>query len=143
MGGYFKPWWRKMGVLTLVMACMFAAGWVRSIYVADQKLLVETNTLHFWLVSRGATISLQFVCVENPLSIQSPQPDSVKVSFPLEAGVGQCTIPNAQLIVYRDQTPAQRFELLGLSFSEFGTKDHERLLRVLLLKGHIGRSSSH
>jgi len=30
MGDYFKPWRRKFGVVTLVMACVFAAGWVRS-----------------------------------------------------------------------------------------------------------------
>ena len=27
---FFKSWRRKIGVLTLVMACVFAAGWVRS-----------------------------------------------------------------------------------------------------------------
>jgi len=31
MGDYFKPWRRKIGVVTLVMACVFAAGWVRSL----------------------------------------------------------------------------------------------------------------
>lgn len=30
MNGYFKPWRRKIGVVTLVLACVFAAGWVRS-----------------------------------------------------------------------------------------------------------------
>ena len=30
MGCYFKPWRRKFGVLTLGMACVFMAGWVRS-----------------------------------------------------------------------------------------------------------------
>jgi hypothetical protein len=30
MGDYFKPRRRKIGVVTLVLACVFAAGWVRS-----------------------------------------------------------------------------------------------------------------
>ena len=30
MGEFFKGWRRKCGVLTLVLACVFAAGWVRS-----------------------------------------------------------------------------------------------------------------
>jgi hypothetical protein len=30
LGTYFKPLRRKVGVVTLVMACVFAAGWVRS-----------------------------------------------------------------------------------------------------------------
>src|SRR6476619_2545374 len=30
MGTYFKPLRRKLGVLTLVMALLFMAGWIRS-----------------------------------------------------------------------------------------------------------------
>jgi hypothetical protein len=30
MGDFFKPWRRKVGVATLVMACVFSVGWVRS-----------------------------------------------------------------------------------------------------------------
>jgi hypothetical protein len=35
MGEYFKPWRRKVGCVTLIVACVFAAGWVRSFYVVD------------------------------------------------------------------------------------------------------------
>src|SRR4051812_37506464 len=35
MPTYFKPLRRKLGVVTLVTACVFAAGWVRSVFVAD------------------------------------------------------------------------------------------------------------
>jgi len=35
MGDYFKPLRRKIGVVTLVMACGFAAGWVRSRTLVD------------------------------------------------------------------------------------------------------------
>jgi len=30
MGEFFKGWRRKTGVVTLVMACVFTGGWVRS-----------------------------------------------------------------------------------------------------------------
>ena len=30
MGDYFKPWRRKVGILTLVLAFLFMAGWMRS-----------------------------------------------------------------------------------------------------------------
>jgi len=33
--GYFKPWRRKIGMITLVLACLSAAGWARSISVED------------------------------------------------------------------------------------------------------------
>ena len=35
MGEYFNPWRRKIGVATLLIACAFAAGWVRSLIVED------------------------------------------------------------------------------------------------------------
>ena len=35
MGEFFKPWRRKIGVVTLVMACVLAAGWMRSLYCID------------------------------------------------------------------------------------------------------------
>jgi hypothetical protein len=31
MAEYFKPWRRRIGLLTLGMSCMFTAGWVRSL----------------------------------------------------------------------------------------------------------------
>ena len=36
MGEFFKGWRRKVGVLTLVMACMFMAVWIRSSLVIDK-----------------------------------------------------------------------------------------------------------
>jgi hypothetical protein len=36
MGDYFKPWRRKIGVVTLVMACVFTAAWVRSQTLRDR-----------------------------------------------------------------------------------------------------------
>ncbi len=32
MLGFFKGWRRKVGALTLVIACVFAAGWLRSLH---------------------------------------------------------------------------------------------------------------
>ena len=35
MGEYFKPFRRGVGVVTLVMACVFMAGWVKSVVAID------------------------------------------------------------------------------------------------------------
>lgn len=43
MGSYFKPLRRKIGVLTLGLACVFAGCWVRSVIVGD---LFEFTTKH-------------------------------------------------------------------------------------------------
>ena len=36
MSAFFKGWKKKIGVLTLVMACLAMAGWMRSLAVQDQ-----------------------------------------------------------------------------------------------------------
>ena len=36
MGDFFKPWRRKIGLVTLVMACLAMGAWVRSHAVSDQ-----------------------------------------------------------------------------------------------------------
>ena len=35
MGDFFKGWRRKIGVVSLVMACVFMGGWVRSFVFGD------------------------------------------------------------------------------------------------------------
>ena len=35
MGDFFKPWRRKFGVLTLLMACVLTGGWVRGSGIKD------------------------------------------------------------------------------------------------------------
>ncbi len=35
MDDFFKSWRRRVGVITLVLACVFVAGWVRSLRVSD------------------------------------------------------------------------------------------------------------
>lgn len=36
MQKFFRGWKRKLGVVTLILACVFAAGWVRSLIVIDE-----------------------------------------------------------------------------------------------------------
>jgi hypothetical protein len=42
MRGFFKGWKRKLGVVTLGLACLFAAGWVRSLSVRDATRFTVT-----------------------------------------------------------------------------------------------------
>jgi len=35
MGDFFRGWRRKIGCVTLLLACLFATGWIRSQIVAD------------------------------------------------------------------------------------------------------------
>ena len=46
MGEFFRSWRRKIGVLTLLMACLLMAGWVRSLSTIDWLTLETWNS--FW-----------------------------------------------------------------------------------------------
>jgi hypothetical protein len=35
MGEYFRSWKRKIGVVTLLLACLFMSGWIRSLRTTD------------------------------------------------------------------------------------------------------------
>ena len=53
MGDYFKPWRRRLGVMTLVMACVFMGGWMRSFSVGDQVGMTIGNSNHFLTSAKG------------------------------------------------------------------------------------------
>jgi len=57
MPTYFKPWRRKIGVMTQVIACVFAAAWVRS-FVANDSIgfPVQKHTTVGLMSARGALI---------------------------------------------------------------------------------------
>ena len=49
MSEFFKPWRRKIGCVTLLMACVFAAGWVRSPFFTDViSYSTGENSADFW-----------------------------------------------------------------------------------------------
>src|SRR5262245_57497608 len=54
---YFKPWRRKIGIVTLVAACVLMVGWVRSRFVAD---LVSYRTTSHKSEARSIDGTLQF-----------------------------------------------------------------------------------
>src|SRR3954462_3489874 len=53
MREFFRGWRRKLGVATLVMACVFAAGWVRSLFHRDNINLSRTA----WVVSKNGQLA--------------------------------------------------------------------------------------
>jgi len=58
MREFFKPWRRKLGSLGFVVACVFAAGWVRSPYVTDAVTYsTGENSVASWF-SDNSTLGL-------------------------------------------------------------------------------------
>lgn len=56
MGGFFKPLRRKIGVVTLLMACVFTGVWVRSLRTSDQLTLMKWNETSYVMASEHARI---------------------------------------------------------------------------------------
>ena len=53
MGESFKPWRRKFGLLTLVLACVFTAGWFRSHVYPVVKGVSRSDAETSYLASRN------------------------------------------------------------------------------------------
>ena len=49
MSTYFHGWRRKFGVVMLVMATVFACGWLRSFYVTDMIIFPTATALTSWI----------------------------------------------------------------------------------------------
>lgn len=63
MREFFKPWRRKVGVVSVGLACVFMAGWVRS-YQTDDQFEVFGHMFvsfegSFYEMSRTVTVSNQ------------------------------------------------------------------------------------
>ncbi len=61
MGDYFKPWRRKIGVMMLLMACVFAAGWVRSLDGVNRFSMKDQDYRLNWFASFNGSIFWQRV----------------------------------------------------------------------------------
>lgn len=62
MNGFFKPWRRKFGVVTLVAACVTAGGWVRSLIIHDTfQFPIRKHTTSFVeTMNQRLTCSIEF-----------------------------------------------------------------------------------
>ena len=53
MGAYFKPWRRKIGVLSLLLACVLMVAWMRSWNRGDVYVIrIGDDTLHCFISQR-------------------------------------------------------------------------------------------
>ena len=67
MGDFFYGWRRKIGCVTLVMACVFMSGWVSSIRASHAIAYSVTDTSLTQLTSRDATLTFRWILSEFPV----------------------------------------------------------------------------
>jgi hypothetical protein len=65
---FFHGWRRKIGLVTLVMACVFVAWWGRSLTIADQYTIRMNYNSLFWMISNEGW----FGCVVVPETKAAP-----------------------------------------------------------------------
>lgn len=82
MGSYFKPLRRKIGVLTLVLACVFTAGWVRS-RCHEDLVLVPTGDV----VRVCTSLDSRFIS-----GVARPKRPSSHPPFPVWRALPFCTL---------------------------------------------------
>ena len=68
MGDFFKPWRRKIGVVTLVFACLVAGGWVRSLTVREviSIPLQDSEEIFFWFLVVPLTLLSAYLLLVKP-----------------------------------------------------------------------------
>jgi hypothetical protein len=54
----FRGWRRKIGVVTLVMACLFVAGWVRNYFIRDSVNIPTGNSSSIEFISGYQCLNL-------------------------------------------------------------------------------------
>ena len=75
MGDYFKPWRRKIGIVTLVMALVFMAGWVRSLTICDLFSCPLGKFIQVYLASENQTLLWSYQkCIVPPFPTYGAHP---------------------------------------------------------------------
>jgi hypothetical protein len=78
MKEFFRGWKRKVGVVTLLMACVFAGGWVRGYSMYDSLALGQTR----WSTSRyGIMVIKRFETSGAPIRERTEWGSSSLVDF--------------------------------------------------------------
>lgn len=54
MREFLRGWRRKVGSITLMMACVFMLGWIRSLFLQDQLILPRQGYVHVLTSMNGA-----------------------------------------------------------------------------------------
>lgn len=72
MREFFRGWRRKVGVVTLMMACVFAAGWVRSLTSTD-GFQWNLKAFGFGAMSTHNSVAVIFGILDEPFGWSLPE----------------------------------------------------------------------
>ena len=88
MDEFFDGWRRKAGVITLVVACAFAVGWVRSVFCSDD-FEWEVGDIGVVAQSRDSHLLIRFKFPDEPFKWDWPRIRS-DAFMPFVDPIGEC-----------------------------------------------------
>ena len=111
MGNFFKPWRRKIGVVTLLIACLLAAGWVRSLVVMDRIIWTDNGSMSSITSIDGMMWWFRIAPISsiNRVVWRSGKP------------------PNSPIDPWADYDPSWRFQFSGLQFGAGQSNKHSNM----------------
>ena len=111
MGDFFKPWRRKIGVVTLVIACVLAAGWVRSLVVMDRIIWTNNGSMSSFASIDGMVWWYRI----SPISLTN------RVVW------RSAKNPNPPIDLWANYDPTWRFQFSGLQFGVGQSNKHPNM----------------
>ena len=69
---YPRSWRKSLGVVSLIVACLCTAIWVRSIYITDDLLIVLPGRYRLVIISQDRALQLFFRCA-GAIETEPPQ----------------------------------------------------------------------
>jgi len=92
MGEFFRGWRRKIGMVTLLMACVVMGGWLRSPHHCDSFNSRIGKLAIIWLISADVQIGVSIITSED--SVIAPKsagwitymPETFEALFPRQLG---------------------------------------------------------
>jgi len=129
MGDYFKLWRRKVGVVTLVMACVFTAVWIRSINRRETAAFSVRNNMRFQIFSQNGNVKIRIIVSDFPVRDFFGQLDKVILLKPFfTSGVTrEHAVPIDEKMLIRDSS---RWNLTGYGFVVANFKQEILSVRV-------------
>ena len=132
MGDFFKPWRRKIGVVTLVMACVMMGGWVRSfgrmelIHICPGRSLFIIGSRNGSLCVMRSVYQTHEVAISKSITIFNSSLKRIGVGCSSEKSSNETNIrywTNARIV---PDTVSQSYWTFG-DFA-FGTESHTTIL---------------
>jgi len=124
MGEFFKGWRRKAGILALVLACVFAAAWVRSLGTRDDfSIATGELSMRSLMMFRG---SVAFVSLQ--------EDEDTEVFVEIRSGWHSDPIPSGELhpLDPLNRDYSWRWKGFGFSFGKAVYPDELRIHLVLV-----------